>query len=201
MEYRIITKRSSNNELYHYGVKGMKWGVRKDRDSKGTNVSVKRKVSSSSNTLFDDAITKGVTRNKYGWIDDLESTANIGSNKNVPIRLNVTKRGSSNDIADDIPQRAKKATEFIKKYKDDKTREDIANEYFDKNDPWINEDRSTPISRDMFKKCMKLDSISINPSYDMFVAAYYDGGTYGGHYFVVEGDMKTQKARRVSLEG
>lgn len=28
-----------SNELYHHGVKGMKWGVRKDRSSKGRNTS------------------------------------------------------------------------------------------------------------------------------------------------------------------
>lgn len=29
MEYYIYTSRASDNELYHYGVKGMKWGVRR----------------------------------------------------------------------------------------------------------------------------------------------------------------------------
>ena len=30
-----VDKQMSNNELYHYGVKGMKWGVRRYRESPG----------------------------------------------------------------------------------------------------------------------------------------------------------------------
>ena len=34
----------TENELYHHGVKGMKWGVRKNRNSAGRNSGVKRKT-------------------------------------------------------------------------------------------------------------------------------------------------------------
>ena len=31
-----------NNELYHHGIKGMKWGVRKTRTKSGRNVTIRQ---------------------------------------------------------------------------------------------------------------------------------------------------------------
>lgn len=38
----------SEYELYHYGVKGMKWGVRKDRTASGSSNTARRKTSANS---------------------------------------------------------------------------------------------------------------------------------------------------------
>lgn len=53
----------NDNELYHHGVKGMKWGVRKDRNSSGGSVDLqkaKKKVDAA-NTIVNE--TRNINNN------------------------------------------------------------------------------------------------------------------------------------------
>lgn len=84
-----------NNELYHYGVKGMRWGVRRYQDSNGryTTEGRKRYVSDK---------TKNYQRDIESW---RKYNVNSKSNRNKNGKLIYTKA----DIADEISstQRAK----------------------------------------------------------------------------------------------
>ena len=51
----------TENELYHFGVKGMKWGVRKSRSSSGSSKKKRSKT--------------------YGWIDDAKEAYRIKQKK------------------------------------------------------------------------------------------------------------------------
>lgn len=137
----------------------------------------------------------------YGSLRDLETKADIGNNKNVEIYLNISKRDNHKEPSDNIPELAKKAQKFIDNYNDDKSRDSVASEYYDKNKPWVNDDPETAITRDQFKEKLQLESISIEPNYSMFTIVYRDGGSYDGHWLVGEGNLETGEIKRFSLEG
>ena len=54
-----------NNELYHYGVKGMRWGVRKHRDSASSQTRAQRK---SEKRAYKQKLKADVRMNKKGMI-------------------------------------------------------------------------------------------------------------------------------------
>lgn len=54
-----------NNELYHYGVKGMRWGVRKHRDSASSQARAQRK---SEKRAYKQKLKADVRMNKKGMI-------------------------------------------------------------------------------------------------------------------------------------
>ena len=188
-----------SNELMHYGVKGMKWGQHifgKEETSSGAKSSTKKKKDDNSGTEFDEGIKKGFTRNQYGWINPVEITTNVGTAKNVRVNLEVGKYDSTTrteKVADDVPERAKKAQKLIKKYDDDGVKEIIAKDIYDQ----YNWDEN--LTRNEFKKRIKLISLWVNDG--TYEAYYDDDGTYRGHVFCVEGAAETGKAVRVSMEG
>lgn len=54
-----------NNELYHYGIKGMRWGVRKHRDSASSQTRAQRK---SEKQAYKQKLKADVRMNKKGMI-------------------------------------------------------------------------------------------------------------------------------------
>ena len=188
-----------NGELYHYGRIGMKWGQHifgKDNvKSVGRVKSSNTKNRLGSKNIFAD-VTKNFkpTKNEFGWYNDIETTVNIGKNKNVPVYVDY-KEGM------DIANATKKASNFIKKYDDNKMRNFIAKEFFDKRKPWSNDD-GIKFTRKEFMNEMKLDSIGFDSSGSTYEVYYYDGGvSYGGHIFTVEGSTDTGKPNDIYLWG
>ena len=68
-----------NNELYHYGILGMKWGVRRSRQDSGS--SIKR---SRSKPSIDPSYKKAHTKKKIKYMSDNEL-------KEINKRLNLEK--------------------------------------------------------------------------------------------------------------
>lgn len=72
-----------NNELYHHGVLGMKWGVRKDRStvSKKSSKKTQTKKKISVKDMSDDEIRKAVNRLNLEKQLKLLSTENVSKGK------------------------------------------------------------------------------------------------------------------------
>lgn len=201
----VTRKQQQDDYLAHHGIKGQKWGVRRFQNEDGTRTpagkkrygenefSVRNKQKQAIKKAFSNHSTDNLQVNQFGDIDD---KITIGD-KEVGVHLRL--EGSTGEQAS---SKIKIAQEFLSNlYNDKQIRDSIAKEYFDNADPWINEESNTKITRQDFTKKMQLDDIEIDPDYGMYQAFYYDGGTYLGHYFVVEGSLKDGKVRRTSLEG
>lgn len=120
------------------------------------------------------------------------------------------KLGRDNDVECDIQSKPGReasdmttANKFLKRYNSDFAREAIAKEYYDGKDSWVSKDPSGDnyYTRTDFKNKLKPEHITIDPEWDTYTVTWYDGGTYGGHFFVDEGSLSDMKVRRRSLEG
>ena len=141
-------------------------------------------------------IAEGFKENRWGnYTSDFKATIGDAADVNVSVRSTKGKEKES----------AKAATEFLKKYDTDKAREGLAKEYYDGkySDEWLdkNPNSSNYTSRDDLKSKAVLNDIDIHPEWNTYTAYWYDGGTYGGHTFVDEGNMDDMKVKYRSLEG
>ena len=60
----------NQDELYHYGVKGMKWGVRKDPDT-GQSISkrnLRKKMRSDNQKFLKENTAKEYKKKKHRWL-------------------------------------------------------------------------------------------------------------------------------------
>lgn len=64
----------TSNELAHYGVKGMKWGVRKK-----TNRKPRKSVSEMSNEELQEAITRGNLERQYAGLQPKSTSSRLAS--------------------------------------------------------------------------------------------------------------------------
>lgn len=124
-----------------------------------------------------------------------QSKRKVGDFNDVEVSVR-TKEGTGKSDSAEVDS-------FLKKFDSNKAKEGLAKEYYDGPKSWIDKepDGDNYYTRDDFKNKLKLTNLDIDPDNKMYTAYYYDGGTYGGHYFVDEGSMKDMKVRYRSLEG
>lgn len=84
-----------DNELYHYGVLGMKWGVRRSR-SKGSYVSKKRKRKKSSSTKNMSADAKEAARLKKKSVSQMSNAELRKYNERKQLEQQYAKLNPSN---------------------------------------------------------------------------------------------------------
>lgn len=75
---------SSNNELVHFGVKGMRWGVRKTYVDKVNKTTARlQRVSSGKGSTFDKVATVGWGGGLHGGVSNLDVIKGLGAPKKV----------------------------------------------------------------------------------------------------------------------
>lgn len=122
--------------------------------------------------------------------------ADIGDAKGVEISVDSRK---GNETAS-----AAALTKFLKRYDVNKAKEGVVKEHYDKDEySWIgkNPGDDNYYTRTDFKDKAKLSYLNVDPDNDTYTAYWYDGGTYGGHFFVDEGSVTDMKVRRRYIEG
>lgn len=106
------------NELAHYGVLGMKWGVRKDRNSESyTNVNSTKKLSTGQKVAIGAAATALVIGGAYG-VYKLSNTRAL--DRNIKVGRDLFRQGHKNESVkglNEIVYASFKKTD-IKKYKE-----------------------------------------------------------------------------------
>lgn len=201
----IIVKRTDNysDELSHAGRVGMKKGqhifcagpdcTAKVHANDGSRSSSKSKSGSTTQKSDNDKklVDEVVKKFKNNNFDDYaaEYKQKIGTEE-----ADMYIRGRKGHEQSD----ASAAVSFMKKFNINKAKEGLAKEYYD-ND--YQPDLKKQMTRDQFKKSIRLEVLDINPELGIYEAWWDDGGTYGGHAFVDEGSMKDMKVRYRSMQG
>lgn len=112
-----------DNELYHYGVKGQKWGVRRFQDKSGRLTPAGKKRARAQEEL-DKAQKKAYRKDAKDrmWIEaDAQSNAtysNLYSKKIKSIDKKIQKQSSKKNVNTDKVERLKFTNEYNKAYKD-----------------------------------------------------------------------------------
>ena len=105
MNYHVVSRDSDAEELYHHGVKGMKWGVRRfqNKDGSMTDIGKKRYARDAREKEFnkyDESSGKYYKQSKKNGRSDLEFDANRYAKEDAERskRLVDSSRNLSNDL-------------------------------------------------------------------------------------------------------
>ena len=116
----------TNNEIYHHGILGMKWGVRRYQNKDGTLTSAGKKRYGDSENREETVEQKKERILKSHSARELYKNKDLFTDKEIQdayVRLNV-----ENNIKNLIPKEVGKGKQFIKTYIDtSKTLTDIVN--------------------------------------------------------------------------
>jgi hypothetical protein len=111
---------TNENELYHYGVPGMKWGKRKARPSPTTDGSAKKAYEKAKAKTAKARDERDATKTLYN------KAFNRAYNKNHPYSLSREKRQASDKRWEEVADKAKKLNTANSKYKAAKKAEKAA---------------------------------------------------------------------------
>jgi hypothetical protein len=115
-----------SNELYHYGVKGMKWGVRRDRDGGSSSASARRKKNVAQELGKNSATMKDYVKavNKYG----LNSPQAVAARK----RANEQKERLRKQVVNYLKSISKQDADKLIKFDSEHGKHYVESKVFDK---------------------------------------------------------------------